>query len=174
MHKLVAASGLAALAAGCAATAPFSPETQTGAARDAVVPDRACPVPGQTYRSGDASAKASAAQTYAGGTYRGKWTVTFSKQTSPNPPVTYASQVVACAPPPRKRPKGSVSVTGHSVRSHCTNNVCTIEVTEDYTYVAPATLRKPPWKYDVVRFVPAKPKPPYGPLPAVRLTVVAP
>lgn len=178
MHqRLIAAAALVALAAGCAgpATLPTSGSlTQPASPITAIAPHAPCPVPGTTIVKGKSSAKLESTVAYTVlGTRILRWTVTFKGQSSSAAPVAYTAKLFACGGAQVRKPIGTVADTGGgSTQSSCHNGVCTVEVTYVVSYKPPAkTPSNKPWKYDLIRFDPAKPKPPYGVMPGILVEV---
>jgi hypothetical protein len=173
LAALLLSSALFAALAGCStppiAATPPGPQPAVAS----IAPDVACPVVGRTFARGKSSAVFLAKTALAGLSLTVGWTVVFTGQPSTAPPVQFAPRLTRCGPSPGTKPLGSVRDTGGgTTRSSCRNSVCRIEVTYRVIYSAPAKLAgNKPWRYDVIRFYPTKPKLPYGELPGARIEV---
>ena len=173
MRTVITAAGLAVALAACSnLSANVSPPTgvQSDAAlAPSLTPDAACP-PAGPYTRGKVSATAIDAKTLAGGSFSQTWVVVFKDQPSKEPPVKLVPKLIVCGAPAGRTPKGTVGPGGtHGTKYECSTDryTCTVTITSSYIYTAPATLPgNKPWRYDLVRFVPTKLTPPYGPLPA--------
>jgi hypothetical protein len=162
------------LASCSGSTAPFTPQGSStlgsSASGDDLSPHAPCPVPGQTYTRSKASTKVTRAPAAAGKAIKLSWTVVFTGQPSPKPPVEYTPALIACSPPNGKKPIGKVALLpGGSTHATSNGGVWTITVRYEVQYTAPAKVPgNKNWKYDLVRFTAPKG---YGPLPGIVVEV---
>jgi len=170
-NRNVIAFGLGLALAGCSASMPATVPGPGSDGSGALRPNRVCPVVGKTYARGTSSATFRGATVLVGSTAYLQWKVVFTKQQSSFAPVGFDPKLSKCGSPGDK-PLGKVRESGGSTKSTCTNGVCRVEVTYGLEYTPPSTLPgNKPWQYDLITMFPSKPKPPFGPLPGVRVEI---
>jgi len=162
--RALVALALAAALAGCASSGAGAPPAAIAASPAfAANANPVCPAPNKIYAVGKASAKMPLVTAYVVlGAVHFNWVVTFKDQPSSAAPVNFVPVVYGCGA--AGRGWGSARVSGGSLKSSCTNGVCTVAVTENVIYTPPAKAPPPalPLKFVYLKFAPAKRTPGYG------------
>lgn len=174
VHCSLAACTAAAMLAGCGGSQLMVPPPTMPSTQNAVhVPDAstACAVRGKKYTTGTSkghvSLTAGREVVPLGPTITVRFTLTYSDWPQNRRIVRYKPQLVTCGPASGKAPLGEVvGVQASAFGSDCHSGICAYNYTYYERYKPPQSLkRKKPWKFDYIRWVPAKPTNGYNALP---------
>jgi hypothetical protein len=152
---------------------PMAPVPSGGATANAAPSAVTCPAIGKTYKSANASSTFEKEVTFPVFHTILSWQVTFSHQATTTAPVRYVPALATCGAAFGQKPFGEVRNLGiTSLKSTCTNGVCSVTVSYAVEYTPKKNLPgHKAWRFDVVRFYPSPATKPFGMLPAYRIEI---